>query len=35
MRADSRALFAAAAKAQAAVGYLDGLQPDAALCAAA
>ena len=35
MRADSRALFAAAAKAQAAVGYLDSLQPDAALRAAA
>ena len=35
MRADPRVLFAAAAKAQAAVGYLDSLQPDAALRAAA
>ncbi len=35
MKANPRALFAAAAKAQAAVGYLDGLQPDAALRMAA
>ena len=35
MKANPRALFAAAAKAQAAVGYLDSLQPDAALRAAA
>ena len=34
MRADSRALFAAAAKAQAAVAYLDSLQPDAVRMAA-
>jgi len=30
MKANPRALFAAAAKAQAAVAFLDGLQPDAA-----
>jgi antirestriction protein ArdC len=30
MRADARAIFAAAAKAQEAVAYLDGLQADAA-----
>jgi antirestriction protein ArdC len=35
MKANPRALFAAAAKAQAAVTYLDSLQPDAALRAAA
>ena len=35
MKANPRALFAAAAKAQAAVAYLDSLQPDAALRAAA
>ena len=35
MEANPRALFAAAAKAQAAVGYLNSLQPDAALRAAA
>ena len=35
MRASPRALFAAAAKAQEAVAYLDSLQPDAALRAAA
>ena len=29
MKADSRAIFAAAAKAQEAVAYLDGLQPSA------
>ena len=29
MTADSRAIFAAAAKAQEAVAYLDGLQPSA------
>ena len=35
MKASPRALFAAAAKAQEAVAYLDSLQPDAALRAAA
>lgn len=35
MKADSRALFAAAAKAQEVVAYLDGLQPAAALDRAA
>ena len=30
MKADSRAIFAAAAKAQEAVAYLDSLQPTAA-----
>lgn len=34
MKSDSRAMFAAAAKAQEAVAYLDGLQPGA-MCAAA
>jgi hypothetical protein len=35
MKANPRALSAAAAKAQAAVAYLDSLQPNAALRAAA
>jgi len=35
MKASPRALFAAAAKAQEAVAYLDSLQPDAALRSAA
>ena len=35
MKANPRALFAAAAKAQAAVAYLDSLQADAVLRAAA
>ena len=30
MKADARAIFAAAAKAQEVVAYLDGLQPSAA-----
>ncbi|MEQ1698305.1 MAG: zincin-like metallopeptidase domain-containing protein [Hyphomicrobiaceae bacterium] len=35
MKSDARAMFAAAAKAQEIVTYLDGLQPDAALARAA
>ena len=35
MKADSRAMFAAAAKAQEVVAYLDGLQPAAVLDRAA
>jgi antirestriction protein ArdC len=35
MKANPRALFTAAAKAQEAATYLDGLQNDTALCAAA
>ena len=34
MKSDSRAMFAAAAKAQEAVAYLDGLQPGAVRAAA-
>jgi antirestriction protein ArdC len=34
MKSDARAMFAAAAKAQEAVAYLDGLQPDALRVAA-